>query len=151
LNEKTKKTSNTKEVFFYKIECKMRTLKFLITIVVIALLFGGCKYDFILPEEVPIVDPEDPNAEQISFSSAIVPIFTGKCISCHKTGGQIPDLTADNAFPSLNSTRYINSASPEESRIYSRANPANTDSHPKYSAAEAAKVLGWIQQGAKNN
>jgi hypothetical protein len=128
----------------------MKSLKYLFTIALIALLLAGCKYDFILPEEVPIIDPEDPNAEQISFSSAIVPIFESKCVACHTTGKQLPDLSAANAFSSVNSTRYISSTA-EESLIYTRPHPDNTDSHPKYSATEAVLVLGWIKQGAKNN
>jgi hypothetical protein len=129
----------------------MKIFKFLFAILTVALLLGGCKYDFIVPEEVPIIDPEDPNAEQISFSTAIVPIFSAKCTSCHTTGKQLPDLSANKAFSSLNSTRYINSGTPAESKIYTRPHPDNTDTHPKYSAVEAALILGWIQQGAKNN
>ncbi|QGY46605.1 hypothetical protein GM418_23975 [Maribellus comscasis] len=129
----------------------MKSLKYLFTIALIALFFVGCKYDFIVPEEVPVIDPDDPDAEEISFSADIIPIFESKCVACHKTGGQLPDLSAANAFSSLNSTRYINSSTPEESLIYTRPNPDNTDSHPKYSATEAVYVLGWIQQGAKNN
>lgn len=122
-----------------------------ISVIVFAVLMGSCVYDFIIPEEIPVIDPDDPNAEQISFVTDIVPIFESKCVSCHKTGGQLPDLSTGKAYSSINSTRYINSASPAESKIYTRANPANSDSHPKYSASEAAIVLGWIQQGAKNN
>lgn len=131
----------------------MKTLKLFFAIVVVALLFGQCTYDFIVPEEVIIIDPDDPNAPEIKFSSDILPIFTDKCVACHKTGGQIPDLSAGNAFSSLNSTRYINSASPAESKIYAHPNPDNSSEHSqkKYSATEAALVLGWIQQGAKNN
>lgn len=130
---------------------KMKALKIIFTLLFVALIFGGCEYDFILPEEVIVIDPDDPDAPQISFASQVVPIFSSKCISCHDSGGQVPDLTSANAFASLNTTRYINSASPAESLIYTRPNPTNNDSHPKYSEAEAALILGWLQQGAKNN
>lgn len=129
----------------------MKALKKILLIFGVALLAGGCVYDFIVPEEIPVIDPDDPNAEQISFSADIQPIFDSKCVSCHTAGKQLPDLSAANAYSSLNSTRYINSSSPAQSKIYTRANPSNTDSHPKYSEAEAALVLIWIQQGAKNN
>ncbi|MBT3385913.1 MAG: hypothetical protein HN778_20560 [Prolixibacteraceae bacterium] len=132
----------------------MKILKFFFAIVMITLLFTGCKYSFIVPEEVPVIDPNDPNAVEIKFSSDILPIFTNNsnCTSCHNTGGQIPDLTAENAFSSLNSTRYINSGTPNESLIYTIANP-DTEEHQqkKYTATEAVYVLAWIQQGAKNN
>lgn len=132
----------------------MKTLKLLFAVVIVALLFGQCTYDFIVPEDILVIDPDDPNAPEVSFKSAIVPIFTSNnnCTACHGTGGQLPDLTTANAYSSLNSTRYINSGSPTESRIYAVPNPANSGhSQKKYTAAEAALVLAWIQQGAKNN
>ncbi len=128
----------------------MKTLKFFITVVVIALLFGGCKYDFILEEETVVINPDDPDAVQVSFSSDILPIFTSNCIACHKTGGQAPDLTADKAYASLGSS--INTSSPETSIIYTEPNPdTSVHTHKKYTANQAALVLAWIQQGAKNN
>lgn len=131
----------------------MKIFKLFFAIVVLGLLFSGCLYNFIVPEpEIP-TDPEDPNTPLVSFSQDIIPIFNNgnNCTSCHD-GGQIPDLTAANAYASLNSTRYINSATPEESKIYTWPHP-DTDSHKqkKYTSAQAAKVLIWINQGAKNN
>ena len=131
----------------------MKTLKFLFTVVVIALLFGGCKYDFIVEEEIPVVDPEDPNAEQISFSSDILPIFTtgNNCTSCHSTGKTAPDLTATKAYSALIS-KYVNTTSPEQSKIYTvPKSDVSGHSQKKYTANQAALVLLWIQQGAKNN
>ncbi len=121
-------------------------------IVVITLLFGACKYDFILPEEIP--DPNDPNTDEVKFSEQVLPIFTNNnnCTACHDTGGQIPDLTAGNAYNAINNTRYLNSVNPEQSRIYTVAHP-DTDGHKqkKYTATQAAVILTWIKQGAKNN
>jgi len=118
----------------------------------VILLMSGCVYNFILPEDV--IDPEDPDAPEISFTQDIVPIFTNNnnCSSCHDTGGQMPDLTVANAYASLNSSRYINSSTPEESKIYTWTHP-DTDTHKQkeYTEAQAAKVLTWIIQGAKNN
>ena len=128
----------------------MKTFKFIFALVFVTVLFGGCKYNFIVPEDV--IDPNDPNVEEVSFVSDIIPVFLdNNCTACHDPGGQIPDLTAANAYSSINTTRYINASSPAESKLYTRPHPSNTDSHPKYSEAEAALVLTWIQQGAKNN
>lgn len=130
----------------------MKTLKFLFTLIMVILLMSGCVYNFILPEDV--LDPEDPDAPEISFAQDILPIFnsSNNCTSCHDTGGQVPDLTAANAYASLNSSRYINTSSPDQSKIYTWSHP-DTDSHKqkKYTEAQAAKVLIWITQGAKNN
>ncbi|MCK3684749.1 hypothetical protein [Maribellus sp. YY47] len=124
----------------------MKTLKIIISTIALALVFGGCAYNFIVPE--PTVNPDDPNAAEVSFSAEIVPIFASKCTGCHTTGKQLPDLTSDNAFSSLNSSRYVNKSTPASSLIYTKA----TGNHSAtFTSAEAAKVLLWINQGAKNN
>ncbi|WP_167608919.1 hypothetical protein [Maribellus sediminis] len=125
----------------------MKALKIIFSIALIGLIFGGCAYNFIVEED--IIDPGDPDAPEVSFSSQIVPIFSSKCTSCHYTGNQMPDLTPDNAYNSLNSSRYVNTSSPESSLIYTKPSP--TGSHVQYSEAEAALVLTWITQGAQNN
>ena len=52
----------------------------------------------------------------------------------------------------INFIRAQNEAIHEESLIYTKADPAGTDSHrTKYSAEEAQLVLLWIEQGAENN
>lgn len=116
-------------------------------------LINGCSYNFIVPIEVPVIDPDDPDAPQISFANEIIPIWNinNNCTSCHN-GNQVPDLRADKAYASINTTRYINSASAEESLIYKYCSPeTTTHMRKKYNSAQAALVLGWIKQGAKNN
>lgn len=125
----------------------MRTLKSLLSLIVLAVIMSSCTYNWIVEEEV--IDPGDPEAPQVSFSAEITPIFASKCTGCHQPGGQAPDLTAANAYNSLNSSRYVNTSAPETSLIYTKPHP--TGSHVKYTEAEAAKVLTWITQGAQNN
>ncbi len=129
----------------------MKTLKILSAIVVCAFLLSGCVYNFLVPEEVP--PPVDPEGPQISFASEIEPIFnnSNKCTACHN-GSQNPNLTTGNAYASLSNPKYVNTATPEESKIYLHPNPT-TDTHKqkKYTSSEAALILGWITQGAKNN
>ncbi len=132
----------------------MKILKLLLAVFAVVLL-SQCTYNFVVPFPEPDVpDPDDPNTELVSFATEIVPIFNNGnlCTSCHTTGKQAPDLTPEKAYASINSTRYINSASPEESKIYKYASPATTThAQKKYNSAQAAKILLWIQQGAKNN
>lgn len=122
----------------------MKTLKTLFAVIIVALLFSQCKYDFIVPVELP-----DPTVE-VSFSDEIEPIFTNSdCTACHDTGGRAPDLTTGNAYPAI-VPEFVNLDNPEESEIYTKPNPAG--SHPKmYSEADAALILAWITQGAKDN
>jgi hypothetical protein len=131
----------------------MKKFRSLLTLLVVTLLFSGCTYNFIIPEELP-PDPTDPNAPEISFSAEILPIFNNgnNCTSCHGTGGTSPDLTTEKAYNSINNSKYISLGTPEESKIYHYPSP-DTDTHKQqeYTANEAALVLGWIIQGAQNN
>lgn len=132
----------------------MKTLKKLSVICIVGFLFTGCLYNFIVPEPEGPTDPDDPNAPEVSFSADIIPIWNdnNNCTACHKTGGTAPDLTTDNAYSSVNSSKYINHDSPEESVIYLVPHPDQSGhSQKKYTAAQANTILLWINQGAKNN
>lgn len=125
----------------------MKTLK-LFAVILVALLFSQCKYDFIVPEEV--IDPDDPDVEDVSFATEVAPIFTSiDCTACHKTGATSPDLTSANAYSAI-VPKYVDLDNPEESEIYTKPSPSG--SHPKkYSEAQAALILTWITQGAQDN
>jgi len=125
----------------------MRTLKTLLSLIVLAIIMSSCTYNWIVEEDE--IDPTDPEAPEVSFSAEITPIFASKCIGCHDTGGQSPDLTSANAYSSLTgSSRYVNTSEPATSLIYTKP----TGSHfATYSGSEASLVLTWITQGAKNN
>lgn len=118
--------------------------------VVLLMVFGWerCVYDFIAPEESDEVDP----GVQISFATQILPVFTANCVLCHKAGGTSPDLSAGNAYASINSSKFINISTPSQSLLYRRVTPSGGFSgHPTFSTTQAALLLAWIQQGAKNN
>jgi hypothetical protein len=113
--------------------------------------FTACEYDFIEPKKsTPIVPPGD----TVSFSINIVPIWnnSSKCTSCHKGGGQSPDLSPSAAYSSITSMGLVDTATPANSIIYKYPNPSSSGhSWKKYTIDEAAAVLLWIQDGAKNN
>ena len=116
---------------------------------VIGLLLNACTYDFIVKEELPPVDP----TVTILFATQVAPIFISnqdQCTSCHKTGLTAPDLTAANAYNSLNTLKLIDTTTPASSKILTFPGSAS-HSWAKYSAAESQLILTWIQQGAKNN
>ena len=105
----------------------------------------GCYYDqvYIAP-----VIPDLPD-EPVSFAAEIQPVFTAKCTQCHPPTMGL-DLSEGNAYNSINDPKYINLGTPAESLIYTKPDPAG--SHPaKYSTTEAAIVLKWIKEGAKDN
>lgn len=118
-------------------------------LILFALFLGGCKYDFVLPVEVPVIDN---GGDPISFATQVAPIFsTGdKCTECHKTGGvAMPDLSAANAYNQL-MAKYVNTSAPEQSEILSVPG-SSSHSWKKFTPTESAIILAWIKEGAKNN
>lgn len=107
--------------------------------ILFSLTIGSCKYDYILPEVVAPVN-------DVKFSTQITPIFAEKCVSCHNN--QTPVLSADVAYSQL-VPNYVNLTSPESSEIYTVPNSGTH--YAKVSAAQAALILQWIKEGAKNN
>jgi mono/diheme cytochrome c family protein len=117
---------------------------------ILLVIFGlqSCIYDFVAPEETAPIDTTVP----VSFATQIQPVFTANCILCHKTGGTSPDLSAGNAYSSINSSKYINTTSPAQSLIYRRVIASGGfTGHLNLPSAQAAILLAWITQGAKNN
>ena len=126
----------------------MKNRSLFILMVLLAAIFSGCTYNWVLPEET--VDP-NPDGEPISFSTQIQPIFTNKCVSCHNTGGTAPDLSAGKSYAQV-VPGFVNTGTPAESKIYTFPAPSTSvHSWKKYSTNEATLVLTWIQEGAKNN
>ena len=114
------------------------------TVILLALVaLWSCEYEKIVPEVPPVND-------SVSYAADIQPIWNSGCTGCHGVGLTAPDLTAANSYNSLVNGGYINVADPASSGIYTCM--ISGGSMSQYTnAAEAALVLQWIQQGAKNN
>lgn len=127
----------------------MKRRNIFLILALFSLLLSGCKYDFILPVEVP---PVDNGGQPVSFATQVIPVFANgnKCTQCHKPGGLgSPDLSNAATIYSLIVPKYVNTASPESSTIY--VNASSGSHYAKLSAADAALLLQWIKEGAKNN
>ena len=120
----------------------MKKYSIFFILILFSLFLNSCKYDFIIPEVVPPIDTTTP----ISFASQIVPIFASKCITCHNA--QAPVMTADVAYAQL-VPNFVNTGSPSSSKVYINASSGNH--YAKVSGTQAALILAWITQGAKNN
>ncbi len=109
-----------------------------------SVFLSSCEWVTIEP-----VTPELPPPDvEISFATEIQPIFNGTCTGCHGNAGGL-DLSEGNSYANIQNGR-IDATTPAESEIYTKPNPSG--SHPaKYSTTEAALVLRWIEEGAKNN
>lgn len=115
-----------------------------ITLALFTLVFTGCKYDFILPV------PEDPqgggDTNPVSFATKVYPILTN-CTVCHGSG-KSPDFSASAAYSSV--AKLVNTANPAQSKIYTVPSPDGSHAM-KFKTSEAAVLLKWITEGAKNN
>lgn len=112
-------------------------------------LGGGCYYD-------NVIFPDGGDIQgDVTFTTDIIPVFEKDCSTsgCHSPGGQKPDLSSANAFTSLSSGNYINTTSAEDSEIYLWMKGLKALPMPPSgsNAANTAKVLAWIKQGAQNN
>lgn len=119
-------------------------------IMFLMLFLMSCSYDIVVPEIII--------GEIYSFSTDIIPIFNESCniAGCHSTGSTAPDLTPDNAYDQLFSGSYIDTLSPENSELYLWViGMKNTPMPPEIFGGSDpiinAKILAWIDQGAKNN
>jgi hypothetical protein len=134
---------------FLRIHIKKNNMKksavFLIFILG-TLFMTSCHYDFLLPEFTPEVPAGSGGTTVVSFKTQIAPIFADKCISCHDS--QSPVLTADLAYSKI-VPGYVNVTNPASSKIYSFASSGNH--YAKVSSAQAALILAWIKDGAKDN
>lgn len=116
--------------------------------VLAATILTSCYRDRTVPEVAPEV------TKDVSYAADVQPIFNNNCTGCHKSGGQAPDLSAANSYGALSGSDLIDLGSPANSEIYQRM--AGLGSKPAMppggiNAGNAAIVLAWIKQGAKNN
>jgi hypothetical protein len=127
----------------------MKFKHLIIAFMVMAGFTTSCTFDQVEPERAEIIDPDIPT----SFADEIQPIFTAKCTGCHPPVQGL-DLTAGNAYNSINNSTYINLSAPDQSRIYTFpiSDGHNISSNGRnYSDKEAALVLKWIEEGALDN
>jgi hypothetical protein len=121
----------------------------------VAIVWTSCEkdYHYVAPPVV-ITVPTTP----ISFATDVEPIFAANfCDGCHD-GSLPPDLRAGFSYASIMSTSgNINISDPTQSELYKRIilTPADAgfmpDGGSPLTSAEIGSILGWIQQGAKNN
>jgi len=124
-------------------------------LILAGILFGfgilaieACKYDDILP-------PEPDPGITISFSEDVIPIFNASCnvSSCHNGSGPSPDLRASVAFDNLWEAVLIDTIEPANSELYLWMTGAKGLAMPPQGVqpVDAATILQWIDQGAKDN
>lgn len=118
------------------------------SLVILATVFTACKKDYY--ETTPAPDLTVP----VSFSADIMPIFVSDCFGsgCHDDG-QVPDLTAGNAYNALKNGNYLDSTNATSSGLYTWLVDTQNPMPPagKMSNDKINKILAWLKQGYKNN
>lgn len=121
---------------------KRKLFNMIILIVGLAAL-ASCEYEKIT-YDVP--DPTVP----VSYAADIQTIWDKGCTGCHGVGKTPPDLTPANSYNALINGGFVDTAQPGQSGIYTSMATGGSMA-PYTNAADAGKVLVWIQQGARNN
>jgi len=115
----------------------------------VSLMATSCYYD-----ESPIEAPT-PLPEVVSYSKDVQPLWNESCISCHKSGGTSPDLTAANSYAALtNNSKYVVAGNASASLVYKLMTGAASPLMPpsgKISDSKIAILEKWINAGALNN
>jgi len=140
---------------------KAAAKKVLLSLAFIAISFAwtGCEkdYNYIAPEPAPSTGGGGGGggAKTVFFATDIQPIFNASCAvsGCHN-GTIDPNLSAGSSFDAVQA--FINTAQPASSDLYIQVTqPAGSPAMPEggtpLTAAQTAKILTWIQEGATNN
>jgi hypothetical protein len=125
---------------------KKRFFRLLILSGTVLTMLTACEYTFIEPTPAPPIIVGD----TISYSQDIQPVFTSKCVSCHKTGGQAPDLSAGNSYTALTSGNLVVTGNPATSELYIVCKPSGSMAN-FISADQLNLIYRWINAGAKND
>ena len=143
----------------------MRKTLNLIAIAVIVIFFASCEKETISQTDAGIVIkhktptiPGDtthhdtiPKVDTMHFAATIVPMLNSSCGGCHDGVNQDPNFSGDAAttYAAINTNTYINRTTPAQSFLYTHILDAGHGGGQF--PVEAAKILTWIGQGAKNN
>ena len=126
-------------------------IKFHHLLLIGALALGSCQKEYVKPK--PPTPPPPPGA--VKFAADIVPICTThwSVAGCHDAAGGAPvNLSPSTAHAELFSNSEIDTANDDDSNLYKRMTDAANPMPPAgLLPSEAAKVLAWIKDGAKNN
>ena len=109
----------------------------------LSVMISSCYYDVIVSETLD-------DAEEISFSSDIMPVLKASCTSCHDGKIALPDLQQNQAYNALIDGNYLSYTDGEESSLISKIRSG----HPYDGAlteTEIQKLVLWMEAGAKNN
>ncbi len=126
----------------------LKNLLLFISILAGVIYFSSCeKYTFRVEALPPVDTTGTDTTNLVSFSKEVQPVFTAKCIACHK-GTRPPDLREGKSYEFLTTGGYVNPPA-AESKLYKQI---TSSSHSSLTTtAQKNTIYLWISQGAKNN
>jgi hypothetical protein len=128
----------------------LKNLLVLTGILVMVIYFSSCEqYTYLVESELPPVDTTGNDSTKfVSFSNSIQPIFTDKCIGCHKPP-KIPDLREGYSHASLTTNGLVEL--PAETSVLYKTITELSSHKSMCTKAEKDSVYVWISQGALDN
>lgn len=89
-------------------------------------------------------------AASVTYSRVNSEIFAPKCLQCHGTNRQLPNLSSYSSFAT--NTRYVQPGNANGSLLYKMIQTGMMpQSSPPLSQSEIELVGSWINEGAQNN
>jgi len=119
----------------------MRRLLMILTGSMIVILSGCTKY------EIPAAECPEDLPTNVSYSADVQPIFDANCVMCH-AGGQSPDLSPGWSYDELIDGDYVDTDFPCSSPLYEVFSGTHDG---RARDEELLTILGWIDEGAKDN
>jgi hypothetical protein len=118
-------------------------------VLTVSMMATSCYYDEMPPEAVI------PIPETVSYSKDVQPLWDQDCISCHKTGATVPDLSTANSYSALTiNNKYVIPGNAVGSKLHKSLvgdGAAIMPTSGKWSDSKIELVDKWINAGALNN
>jgi len=126
----------------------MKKIFQILIIVCGGLLLNSCYYDELVPRPIPEIptDPDDPNYKEVKYGADIQSIWDSNCISCHSTTS--PNLSEGVSYSNL-VPEYVIAENPDASILVNKLQ--NGTHNGRANPTQMSLIIGWIDQGAKNN
>lgn len=128
---------------------KMKKIIQYLMALTVGLMATSCYYDEMPPDVVT------PIPDTVSYSKDVQPLWDANCISCHKSGGTVPDLTSTSSYSALTTnSKYVIAKDAANSLVHKALMGSGAPQMPtsgKLSDSKIALIDKWITDGALNN
>ena len=88
------------------------------------------------------------NTETVQFKRDLIPILRNNCLECHDSRKSF-NLDENSAYNTIVNGGYVDTQSPENSKLFNSPNPGHADTY--LTPSDHAAFVTCMKEGAKNN